>query len=104
MGAGEKGQVICADSLLVVTGGDPAGNFLFRHCANFEGEYLLENVIHPLAEAKTANKATKDLGASLKYSPIDYTGMPWAVFSNPQVAGVGMSEEEVQAAGLDYVK
>jgi len=84
--------------------GDLAGNFLFRHCANFEGEYLLEHVVHPLMDLKKAGKEVPGGGHGLEYPPIDYTGMPWAVFSNPQVAGVGMSEEEVQAAGLKYVK
>lgn len=36
--------------------------------------------------------------------PIDYTGMPWAVFSYPQVAGVGETEEQLQARGAHYVK
>lgn len=83
--------------------GDLAGNYLFRHCANFEGEYLLENVIHPLAELRKDGRARSEISVP-DYAPIEYTGMPWAVFSNPQVAGVGMSEEEVQAAGIAYVK
>lgn len=95
--------------------GDMAGNYMFRHCANFEGDYLLENVIHPMAEARkrkgsglsvtgVASAAGGNIPIPNDYPPIDYTGMPWAVFSNPQVSGVGMSEEEVQAAGLSYVK
>jgi len=75
--------------------GDMAGNYLFRHCANFEGEYLLENVVHPL-------KATGRVPET--YPAIDYTGMPYAVFSNPQVAGVGLTEEECVAKGLRFVK
>lgn len=75
--------------------GDIAGNFLFRHSANFEAEYLYAHVV--LAE-----------GIPAEYEPIDYTGMPHAVFANPQVAGVGAMEQELKAAGLeegkDYVK
>ncbi len=67
--------------------GDIAGNYLFRHSANYEGEYLLETVLHD----------------GEKY-PIDYTGMPWAVFTNPQIAGVGLNEKECQEKGLSYVK
>ena len=33
---------------------------------------------------------------------VDYTAMPWVVFTDPQVAGVGMDEEEAQAAGIPY--
>eukprot|EP00930_Biecheleria_cincta_P045127 TRINITY_DN31106_c0_g1_i1.p1 TRINITY_DN31106_c0_g1~~TRINITY_DN31106_c0_g1_i1.p1 ORF type:complete len:564 (-),score=103.83 TRINITY_DN31106_c0_g1_i1:312-1934(-) len=110
--------------------GDLAGNYLFRHCANFEGEYLLENVIYPIAYSKGllspemvgllpadvvktlsgGSFASADaLAQALSYPPLDYEqGMPWAVFSNPQVAGIGFSEDELQAKGMvdgkDYVK
>jgi len=75
--------------------GDMAGNYLFRHCANFEGEYLLEHVIYPLKEQGRPPAA---------YPAVDYTGMPYAVFSNPQVAGVGLTEEECAGKGLKFVK
>merc|ERR1711998_696843 len=39
--------------------GDVIGNYLFRHCANYEGEYLLENVIYPLAHSKGLLPAEK---------------------------------------------
>lgn len=70
--------------------GDIAGNYLFRHSANFEGEYLMETVIR------------KD--ESEGPYPIDYTGMPHAVFSYPQVAGVGATEDELMEKGVEYVK
>lgn len=70
--------------------GDIAGNYLFRHSANFEGEYLMETVIQ-------ANE-------SEGLYPIDYTGMPHAVFSYPQVAGVGATEDELIAQGVEYIK
>jgi mycothione reductase len=66
--------------------GDCLGRHLYRHTANFEGEYLFENVF--------VNAAHK---------PIAYPPVPHAVFSYPQIAGVGMTEEQVQAAGIDYV-
>jgi mycothione reductase len=72
--------------------GDIAGNYQFRHCANMEGEYLNEVVLN-LDKSETGKKY-----------PIDYTGMPHAVFTYPQVAGVGMTEEEVVKRGISYVK
>ncbi len=66
--------------------GDCIGRYLFRHSANFEGEYLFENVF---------------VNPSL--SPIVYPPVPHAVFSYPQIAGVGLTEEEAKAAGIDYV-
>ena len=66
--------------------GDVVGNYLFRHSVNLEGEYLFRTVIQdPVDE------------------PIDYGAMPHAVFSSPQVAGVGATEEALIAGGVDYV-
>jgi len=118
--------------------GDIIGNYLFRHCANYEGEYLLENVIYPLAHAKGLLPADKvawlpphvaaavegkgasvdDFIGALTYDAINYNdgnereqqcgSMPWAVFSNPQVAGVGASEDQLiergMKEGVDYIK
>lgn len=66
--------------------GDVAGNFFFRHSANFEGEYLFDQLF----------KGHKD--------GIDYPPMPNAVFSYPQMASVGMSEGELIKAGVPYIK
>lgn len=33
---------------------------------------------------------------------VDYTGLPWVVFTDPQVAGAGMDEKEAEAAGVPY--
>jgi mercuric reductase len=33
---------------------------------------------------------------------VDYTGLPWVVFTDPQVAGAGMDEIEAEKAGIPY--
>lgn len=66
--------------------GDVVGNYLFRHSVNLEGEYLFKHVITDPSDA-----------------PIDYGAMPHAVFSSPQVAGVGPTENQLKADGIDYV-
>jgi len=33
---------------------------------------------------------------------VDYTGLPWVVFTDPQVAGAGMDEKEAKEAGIPY--
>jgi mercuric reductase len=33
---------------------------------------------------------------------VDYTGLPWVVFTDPQVAGAGMDEQEATQAGISY--
>jgi len=37
------------------------------------------------------------------HAAVDYTAMPHAIFSNPQVAGVGMTEAELKEKNIDYL-
>jgi len=66
--------------------GDCIGKYFFRHSVNFEGEYLFDHVF---------TDKSKD--------PIHYPPMPHAVFTHPQVAGVGATEEELKTKNIDYV-
>ena len=66
--------------------GDCIGKYFFRHSVNFEGEYLFDYIF----------------GGKPK-SPIHYPPMPHAVFTHPQVAGVGATEEDLKTRGIDYV-
>ena len=66
--------------------GDCVGNYLFRHTVNYEGEYLVRTVLENGPDV-----------------PIDYGPVPHAIFSHPEVAGVGLTEEQAQTQGLDYV-
>jgi dihydrolipoamide dehydrogenase len=65
--------------------GDCIGKYFFRHSVNFEGEYLFDHIF-----------------GGKSRSPIHYPPMPHAVFTHPQVAGVGATEEELKAQGIDY--
>jgi mycothione reductase len=66
--------------------GDAKGKFMFRHVANYESQIVYYNAI-----LKQKIKA-------------DYHAIPHAVFSYPEVAGVGMSEKEaVEKIGSDKV-
>ncbi len=66
--------------------GDVVGNYLFRHTANYEARYLLN---------------TFETDNSVK--PINYGPVPHAVFSYPEIAGVGMTEREAKEHGAEYV-
>ncbi|HLD70246.1 MAG TPA: dihydrolipoyl dehydrogenase, partial [Candidatus Omnitrophota bacterium] len=66
--------------------GDCLGRYLYRHSVNFEGEYLMRTVF--------VQKSRE----SIRYPP-----MPHAIFTHPQVAGVGKTEEELKKEGVDYV-
>lgn len=65
--------------------GDVIGQYLFRHAANYQGEYLLKTMFN------------EDLfKPAIKYPP-----MPHAIFTHPQVAGVGLTEQEARAQHQD---
>lgn len=59
--------------------GDVVGNFLFRHSVNFEAEYFIE-----------ANYMQEER------QPVNYPPMPAAVFTDPEIASVGLTEAEAQ--------
>ena len=54
--------------------------------ANLEADYIIHNFQDP------ENKKR-----------VDYTAMPHAIFSSPQIAGVGYTEEELKAKRIDYL-
>lgn len=64
--------------------GDIAGNYLFKHAANYEAEIALRNAFGHDVEA-------------------DYTAMPHAIFSSPQISGVGKTEAELREDDAEYV-
>jgi mycothione reductase len=66
--------------------GDAVGHYMFKHSANIEAQYAFNNIMHP------------------HKIPVDYTAMPHAIFSSPQVAGVGHTEQELKKKGVPYKK
>jgi mycothione reductase len=66
--------------------GDIANEFQLKHVANAEAQVAFWNIGHP-----------DDLRS------IDYKAVPAAVFSNPQVASVGLTERAARANGIDVV-
>ena len=64
--------------------GDIAGVYQFKHSANLESKYAYINAFgkHKL--------------------PVDYRAMPYAIFSNPEVAGVGKTEQELRDKKIAY--
>ncbi|HAR63212.1 MAG: dihydrolipoamide dehydrogenase [Candidatus Margulisiibacteriota bacterium] len=61
--------------------GDANGKYQFRHKANMEASICMQNMF-----------GTKKIA-------VDYSSVPWAVFSDPQIGHVGMTEEEAIAKG-----
>jgi len=65
--------------------GDAIGKHMFKHVANYETQIAWTNFIGPVK------------------TPVDYSAVPYAVFSNPQVASVGMTEREAREKGHDIL-
>jgi mycothione reductase len=66
--------------------GDIGGRYQFKHNANNESRYAYHNMLVP----------------DTKKVPVDYTAMPHAIFSSPQVAGVGFTEQQLSIKGIYY--
>jgi mycothione reductase len=64
--------------------GDAIGKHMFRHTANYEAEVVSHNILKAKKEDREA---------------ADYHAVPHAVFTHPQVAGVGLKETEALDAG-----
>lgn len=64
--------------------GDAIGKYMFKHVANYETQVAWYNYMgHREA--------------------VDYSVVPYAVFCNPQIASVGMTEEEARKTGKDLL-
>ncbi|MEW1693057.1 mycothione reductase [Streptomyces sp. NPDC091265] len=66
--------------------GDISTPVPLKHVANREAQVVAHNLLHPGAE-RTMN----------------YEVVPSAVFTHPQIAQVGLTEQEAREQGLDYV-
>jgi dihydrolipoamide dehydrogenase len=84
----ERGAIVVDEHMATnVSGvyaiGDVTGGIMLAHLASRQGEVAVENILgHPVA--------------------MDYRAVPNCVFTLPEIAGVGLTEEEAKAEGLDY--
>lgn len=67
----------------IYAAGDVIGEPMFVYAAAYEGALVAENAL---------------AGASRER---DYTALPWVVFTDPQVAGVGLDLSQAEAANFD---
>lgn len=66
--------------------GDVSSHHQLKHVANHEARIVQHNLLHPNGMVRS-----------------DHRYIPHAVFSQPQVASVGLTEREARAQGRDYV-
>lgn len=65
--------------------GDIADNQMFKHGGDYEGEVVIDNVAHGDHREAT------------------FSGMPHAIFTEPQIGAVGQTETQLEEAGREYV-
>jgi mycothione reductase len=65
--------------------GDVSSPFQLKHVANHESKVVAHNLAHPESPRRT-----------------DHRFVPSAVFTEPQIASVGRTEQQCRADGLDY--
>ncbi len=68
----------------IFSAGDVTGEHLFVYTAAYAGALAVENAFQSDIKEK------------------DYSVLPWVIFTDPQLAGVGLDEEEATKAGIDY--
>lgn len=66
--------------------GDVAGPYQFTHTAAHQAWFAAVNALF----------------GQFKKFKVDYSVIPWAIFTDPEVAHVGLNEQEAEAAGVDY--
>ncbi len=87
----EHGHLVTDDTYQTSTPGvwafgDAANHFQLKHMANAEERVVRHNLTHP---------------GELRRLP--HALVPHAVFSDPQIASVGLTEQEARRTGVDYV-
>jgi pyruvate/2-oxoglutarate dehydrogenase complex dihydrolipoamide dehydrogenase (E3) component len=81
-----------ADAALKTTGprvwacGDVIGRAPFSHMAEYEARLLVQNILFPVRQSTNP-------GMDL---------LPWTTFTDPEVARVGLTEEQARARGIRY--
>lgn len=66
--------------------GDVAGPYQFTHVAAHQGWYAAVNALF----------------GAVKRFKVDYSVIPWTTFTSPEVARVGLSEDEAKKHGISY--
>lgn len=118
------GSSVTGDLLLVATGRTPNGDLLDLHRAGIavhgdgrivvdafqrttaDGVWALGDVSSPHALKHVANHEARVVAHNLAHPDdlrrTNHHAVPWAVFTDPQIAAVGMTEAQVREAGIDY--
>jgi len=70
----------------IFAAGDVAGPYQFTHTASHQAWYASVNALF----------------GQLKKFKVDYRVIPWVTFTDPEIARVGLNEQDAQEQGVDY--
>lgn len=118
-------EPVVADALLVATGRVPNGRQLGvtetgvgldpqgyvivdeHQRTQVDGIWALGDISNPMQLKHTANAETRVVAHNIHHpddlQTVNYSGGPSAVFTDPQIASVGQTEQELIAQGIDYI-
>lgn len=121
----DNGSTVKADVLLVATGRTPNGDQLELETTGLslddnglipvdvygrtavEGIWALGDVSNAMQLKHTANAETRAVAHNIinpdEMVTVDYSGGPSAVFTEPQIASFGATEQELIANGTEYI-
>lgn len=101
----------------IYAAGDVTGEYLFVYSAAYEGSLAVQNMFGENISKNTGSFLRKqesnsavvdsrlrwnDTTESNKMIQKDYSVFPWVIFTDPQVAGVGMDENQAYENKIDY--
>ncbi len=121
----DRGEVIAADQLLVAAGRRPNADLVDAPAGGLEvlddgriavdatmatsvdNVWAIGDVANPHQLKHLANAEAKVAFWNMRHPDrprsVDYRAVPHAVFSDPQLASVGLTEEQAEEAGIDFV-
>ena len=74
----------------IFASGDIVGPYQFTHMADYQTRIVVQNIIKRM------------IPLPLPLAKVDYSVVPWATFSSPEVARVGLNETEAREQGIQY--
>jgi pyruvate/2-oxoglutarate dehydrogenase complex dihydrolipoamide dehydrogenase (E3) component len=69
----------------IFAAGDIVGPYQFTHTADYQARIVVRNILFPWKKSKA-----------------DYTWVPWVTYTDPEVAQVGLFEEEAKKRNVPY--
>lgn len=81
----EVNDELCTTAPHIWAAGDVVGHYMFTHIASYHADLVFANAVEG------------------KHERLDYSVVPWVIFTDPEVAHVGLTEAEARAGGHDVV-